>query len=91
MAIASTQRNTDFLKDFLARDLAAYTTEAERAAYRAGLSSAAAICDALKEEVFAGNTKSRGNGVTKIGASLAAIAEIAGDRISEFRDKIAVR
>lgn len=79
------------LNDFLARDLAAYKTEAERAAYRAGLSSAAAICDALKTEVLAGNAKSRGDGPTKIGASLAMIAAIAGDRISEFRDKITLK
>jgi len=78
------------IDDFLTRDLLAYPTESERAAYRAGLSSAAAICDALATEIRVGHTKSRGRGITKMGGALAQVAEIAGNRISAFRDKISV-
>ena len=77
------------VKDFIARDLTAYATDRERAAYRAGMSSAAAICDALKAEIVKDNTSQRGR-LTKTGASLAMIAEIAGDRITEVRETVSI-
>lgn len=76
------------LRDFILRDMRAYTTDAERAAYRAGMSSAAMICDDLRIEIERGNTSIRGRKITKMGASLALIAQIAGDRITEFRNLV---
>lgn len=57
----------------------AYTTDRERAAYRAGMSSAAAVCDQVARETW-------GRGRRKTEQS--AVAALCGDRIWELRARI---
>ena len=75
--------------EFFARDVAAYTTERERAAYRAGMSSAAAICDRIAEEAEDSNTSRKR--LTNVGAALVAIAKQCGDEIWKARETIKVK
>lgn len=77
-----------FNPDWIARDLEAYPTPAERAAYRAGLSTASAICDKVGADLKAQNTK-RGK-LTLAGAALVEAAEACGDRIWHTRETIHV-
>lgn len=61
-----------------------YVSPAERAAYRAGMSSAAAICDRIASDTKLANT-SRGR-VTNAGKALAAVATACGDEITSARE-----
>lgn len=45
------------IEDFLARDLAGYKTDGERAAYRAGLGTATIICDAAAKRKRSGRIR----------------------------------
>ena len=71
-----------------ARDVAIYQTESERAAYRAGMSTAAAICDHLATELGRDN-QSRGR-LNQIGEAIVSAARTCGDRIWDWRAKIKV-
>ena len=67
-----------------------YKTPELRAAYRAGLSTAAAICDEYAAHVKAGNPGQKRGSVSQIGAFGAHIAKCCGDNISMLRDEIKV-
>lgn len=72
--------------EFITRDLHAYTTAKERAAYRAGMGSAAAICDAVARQAEESN-RARGR-ITQAGVAMAAVATDCADRIWAEREKI---
>jgi len=59
-----------------------YVTPEARAAYRAGLSTAAAICDLVGRDV---------EGTTALGQQRKAVARMCGDRLMEVRKRIRVR
>lgn len=75
--------------DAIMRDFGAYSTPNERAAYRAGLSTAAAICDAVAKEAETSNT-SRGR-LTNMGRELQNCAKVCGNRIWAAREMLFVR
>lgn len=64
--------------EFLMRDFESYRLRNEAAAYRAGLSSAAGICDRVASEM---NIKNR------IGREVRAALLRCGDEISDFRER----
>jgi hypothetical protein len=65
------------LDEFIERDVAHYKTENERAAYRAGMGTAAMLCDKIARRAR--------------GAARQRIAKKCGDHIWAVRDEIRVR
>lgn len=63
-----------------------YKDPGERSAYRAGMSTAAAICDALAKHAAESNT-TRGK-ITQAGKALHAMAKACGDAIWNVRKEI---
>lgn len=67
-----------------------YTTPELRAAYRAGMSSAAAICDEYAAAIKKENSTKSGQ-VTMRGYALSGLIKQAGDRIWAMRETVRVR
>lgn len=76
------------IETLMEQEMAAYSTPGERAAYRAGMSTAAAICDAVCKEVIASNT-TRGR-LTTAGGAMSDVATECGDRITAARERVPV-
>lgn len=75
--------------DIMRREVAeTYTSPEARAAYRAGMSTAAALCDERAAVVKAGNPGRGKGGVSQIGEFGAHVAKSCGDAISEAREEI---
>lgn len=68
------------------RDSASYVARSQGAAYRAGMSSAAAICDGMAKEVEQGGTVNRR--IKRAAAEVASALRACGDRIWDCRAKI---
>lgn len=83
------KRKGEPLPDWIERDVECYPSEKERAAYRAGLGTAAAIADLMAKEVEKEGTV-RGR-LLKASGDLAARLRACGDRIFDARAKIKVK
>jgi hypothetical protein len=78
-------------RDIIAREVAeTYVTPEQRAAYRAGLSSAAMLCDEKATQVRKANPGRGGKGVSQVGSFGADIAKQCGDAITAARAAINV-
>mgnify|MGYP001582719968 CR=1 FL=1 len=77
------------IEDVIAAEFKSYSTPMERAAYRAGLSTAAMICDVVKADTEKANT-SRGR-LTNVGGAMAYVAERCGDKIMAVRERVPVQ
>lgn len=76
--------------EIMRREIAdVYTTPAEQAAYRAGMSTAFGICDELAAEIERDNTKSGGR-IKSAAVGLIAVAKKCGDRIFAARQELCV-
>lgn len=68
------------------RDVAAHVGNGKGAAYRAGMSSAAAICDMVAKEIEAEGTV--GRRIKRAAAEIAGAVRACGDRIWDYRAKV---
>lgn len=68
------------------RDVAAHVGNGNGAAYRAGMSSAAAICDMVAKEIEAEGTV--GRRIKRAAAEIAGAVRACGDRIWDYRAKV---
>lgn len=76
--------------DMMMREIdATYTSQEQRSAYRAGLSTAMAICDARAKIVVASNSY-RGK-VTNVGSFGEMIATSCGDAIEAARERVTIK
>lgn len=86
----SESRISDIL-DVMRREIeGTYTSRDQRAAYRAGLSTAAAICDEVAARARAANPGRKKGSTSSVGEYGAGIAESCGDRIAQAREEIGV-
>lgn len=77
--------------DLMRREIAeTYTTPEARAAYRAGMSTAAAMCDERASVVRAANPGRKRGSASSVGEFGAGIAKACGDAIEAARSEIEV-
>lgn len=74
-------------EDVMMQELELYSTHAERAAYRAALSTAAGICDGFKMHVEKANSY-RGGKVTQVGQAMADVADKCAAKIWAARERV---
>lgn len=78
----------DAIISIIEGECAVYSSPDARAAYRAGMSTAAMICDQVAQSAKESNT-TRGK-LTMIGGELVRIAKVCGDEIMQARERVHV-
>lgn len=76
------------VEDVIEGEMKSYATPMERAAYRAGMSTAAMICDSVAKDTRLANPGRRKGTASAVGEFAAEIAERCGDKIMRARERV---